>query len=87
VVASADGKGLPPPEQQLAGWCKEWGALPEEGGMLDQDIGLILRMTVSNNVYRTISKVRGMMGAQIHNLTDADRRIIRSLMDAGVFSG
>ena len=50
-----------PPELELGLSCERWGALPSAGGLLDQDIGLMMRMSAVVNVYRAIrsEKERG----------------------------
>lgn len=80
---AADG-GPPPVELSIAWNCNRWNCLPEAGGLLDQDWSLITRMNAAQNVYNVVSKLRNMKGAQIHALTDGDRRILRYLKDIGV---
>lgn len=41
------------------------------------------RMAGLSNVYNTVVKLRGMVGAEIHRLTMPDRRLIRMLRDMG----
>ena len=49
--------------------------------MLDQDHALIVRMTVAKNVFATLKRFRNMKGAEIHSLTDGERRALRYLRD------
>ena len=66
----------------LTAWqCEQWNALPEAGGIYDQDAALMYRMGVLTGIYRTVSKVRNMQGDQIHRLTAGERRLIRRLRD------
>jgi len=55
VVDFADGEGEPPPLLDLGLRCKQWGTLPEPGGLLDQPAGLIAKMTHAVNVYENWS--------------------------------
>jgi len=50
VVDYAEGKGPPPQELIEAFQARQWG-LPEPGGRLDQQAGLVVRMTYALNVY------------------------------------
>mgnify|MGYP000921731556 CR=1 FL=1 len=88
VVAVIDSDGQPPPELRLAWNCQRWGTLPDDGGMYSQDAYLIQRMNILSNIYDALSKLRNSKGAQIHNLTDRERKILRHLVDLGLlFSG
>lgn len=78
-----DGDGPPPPELRLVWWCGE-ARSPEAGGVLDQDYGLQVRMTAAGNVYRVLSRYRGLRGHAIHTLTDPERRMLRYLLDMGL---
>lgn len=82
-MADSDPETQPPGELKLAWWCGD-NLLPEVGGVLDQDYGLMQRMNVLHNVYRTVQRVRGMRGAEIHRLTDGERSIIKWLRDDGM---
>lgn len=72
------------PELRLAFLCSQWGALPETGGVLDQENQLLMRMTKLKNVYYTVSRYRNSQGKQIHNLSIQDRQILRGLIDDGM---
>jgi len=52
------------------------GALPDAGGILDQDWRLMYRARVALNVYNAMSRLRGAIGKQIHQLTDNERDIL-----------
>jgi len=57
VLAAADaaeGVGGMPAELELALQCERWGALPEPGGLLDQPMGLLARMSAVLNVYNAL---------------------------------
>ena len=62
--------------------CQRYpGALPEAGGLMDQDYSLMHRMAMLSNTYDVISRMRNMQGAQIHQLTISERKMIRWLHD------
>lgn len=77
--------GEPPPSELSLMWISQGfnSALPDSGGILDQDYTLIMRMQGLNNIYRTITKSRNLVGDQIHSLTASERRIIKWLLDEG----
>lgn len=58
--------------------------LPDAGGVLDQDYGLMYRMRSLQNIYRTVSRLRNLKGKDIHSLTDSERRLLRGLRDLGL---
>lgn len=37
---------------------RSWGALPDPGGLLDQEYGLLDRMTLALNVYQAFTSIR-----------------------------
>lgn len=74
----------PPPELVLGWQLRKWGGLPDVGGYLDQDGLLMERLTAIANIYDAVSRVRSMTGAQIHQLSDGERRIIKMLRDNGL---
>ena len=43
-----------PAELELALICERWQALPNPGGVLDQPLGLLQRMSTALSVYRAI---------------------------------
>ena len=59
-------------------------ALPDAGGLLDQDYGLITRMRGLGNIYQTVERSKGLYGKEIHSLTTNERRIIKWLLDEGL---
>jgi len=61
-----------------------WGALPKGGGMYNQPYQTIQNMTVTSNVYDTVSYLRGLQGDNIHRLTNSQRVLLRWLMDMGI---
>ena len=78
-------RGQPPPaDLQLAWKCQQWGALPDAGGMNDQDYKRLQGMSVSLNIYNTISYMKNLKGSDIHRLSDSQRRMIRWLLDQGI---
>lgn len=64
--------------------CEQHNALPESGGILEQDYQTVSRMDRLNNIYRAVARFRTARGEQIHSLTDSERVILRSLMDMGI---
>lgn len=81
AVAAADRAEPPPVDLRLWWMCDRFGALPDVGAVYDQDAVTIRRMSVLDNIYNAVIRLRGMHGAQIHNLSVPERRIIRSLLD------
>ena len=51
-------KNAPPPELSLAFRAEQWGVLPEPGGLRDQRIGELDRMTAAMNAYRAMKGYR-----------------------------
>ena len=83
VVAHID-HASPPPKDLVLVWDMErWGALPDSGGILDQDAEIMNRSRVLQSVYKTVNRLRNMKGAEIHKLTDGERRVIGNLKRAG----
>ena len=58
--------------------------LPESGGYYDQDAHTMKQMNVLMNVYRVIERLHNLHGAAIHQLTEAERAVIRELMDQDI---
>jgi ABC-type phosphate/phosphonate transport system ATPase subunit len=85
VVDAVSSDAAPPPELRLAWSCQKWGCLPEAGAYLDQDYELLNRMTVFSNVHTTVARYRSLHGNAIHSLNDGERKMLRWLMDSGVF--
>lgn len=77
----------PPPKDLVLGWDMErFTALPEGGGLLDQEAGTMQRVRVALSIYKVLSRLRNMKGAEIHKLTDGERKIIGNLQRAGYIS-
>ena len=51
---AAEGIGAMPAELEMALLCERWNSLPDAGGVLDQKVGLLARMTTALNVFRAI---------------------------------
>lgn len=83
AVDAVDGNAPAPPELQLAWNCERWKCLPEAGAYLEQEHSLMMRMNVLNNIYGAYSHYRNAHGAQIHSLSESERRILRALKDDG----
>ena len=78
--------GEPPPAELRQAWeCERWKTLPEPGGLNDQEYSLLTRMAVLDNVYSTVHRFRNLHGEQINYLTTSERRLIRYLIDQGLF--
>ena len=77
--------GAPPPDDLvLHDWCEKYHALPDAGGLFDQDYFRMMRMSVLANVHNAYARLRNMVGEQIHSLSEGDRRVLRSLRDLGL---
>ncbi len=68
----------------MAWWCKQWNALPEAGGLHDQDYVLMRRMSELDTVYHTVVKLRSARGAQIHQLTHGEQVVVQQLREMGL---
>ena len=55
---AAEGYGSMPAELELGLQCEQWKALPETGGLLDQPLGLMARMSAAVNIYQAIRSER-----------------------------
>lgn len=87
-MACIDDDEPPPPELNLAWQCEHWKALPDAGGLFDQDQRLMRRMTGTLNIYRAIEHLRNAQGEQIHSLSESERKILGSLVKMGLlFNG
>ena len=52
AAACAEDPRLSPPDILSLAWqCRAWRALPEAGGVLDQPVGLLSKMTALDNIY------------------------------------
>jgi hypothetical protein len=62
--------------------------MPDAGALLDQDYQQIRQMEVCANVYDAVSRLRNSRGAQIHSLTESERKILGWLVkERMLFSG
>ena len=64
--------------------CMRYGALPEPGGLLDQDAGTRGRMSLLGNTYDTVQRVRGLVGDKIHDMRPEDGRLLVWLENNGI---
>ena len=78
------GDGPAPPELRLYWQCQRYGGLPDAGGLLEQDAGLIERMTTLGAVYEAVEHVRSLKGADIHNMRPSAGRILMWLETMGI---
>jgi hypothetical protein len=69
-------------ELEIAWMCGDHH-LPDSGGILDQDGFLMRKITACRNVYGTLYRMKHLKGADIHKMTDNERKIVRSLMEGG----
>ena len=81
VVASIDGKEDPPPVLRLSWLSRKYSALPEAGGVMDQEYAMLHKMDVVSNVHDALNRLRGFKGDAIHGMSAGDRRLIKSLRD------
>jgi hypothetical protein len=72
----------PPMELQLAWMCGDH-RLPDGGGVLDQDAGLMRRLTCCRNIYQVLYRMKHLTGKQIHTMTDNERKLVKALRDGG----
>jgi len=68
----------------MAWQCERWNALPEAGGLFDQDAKLMTRMTALSNIYATVARYRSLVGREIHSLKGSERRLLGMLHDEGM---
>lgn len=61
-----------------------YGSMPDAGGLMDQDAGLLGRMSLLGSVYDTVQRVRGLVGEQIHDMRPEDGRLLMWLESIGV---
>ena len=63
ACASAAEGGAMPAVLELALMCDQWKALPEAGGILEQPVGLLQKMSFCLNAYNAVlsEKNRGSM--------------------------
>jgi hypothetical protein len=88
VVECVDSDEPPPAELRLAWDCKYWNTMPDAGAYYDQDYFLLMRMRSLSNIYNVMTKLRNAHGAQIHSLTENDRKLLKYIMDLGlIFNG
>lgn len=64
--------------------CMRYGSMPDAGGLLEQDAGLLGRMSLLGSVYDTVQRVRGLVGEQIHDMRPDDGRLLVWLESMGV---
>lgn len=87
AVLAADRKGSPPPDLQLALFCGDYH-LPDKGAIHDQDYGLMRRMIYLSNTYRTVRRMRGLLGDAINTqLSQSERLLLGDLQEMGVLTG
>lgn len=73
-----------PPELDMAFMVEKYHALPDAGGLYEQDARLMRRMSGVMNIYKALSRWRTLTGKQVHQLTEGERKILRLLKDMGL---
>lgn len=84
AIASGDDTAAAPPELRLFWMCQRYGALPEPGGLFEQDAGLLERMAVLGSTYDAVTHMRSLKGPEIHNMNPSAGRVILWLEKQGV---
>jgi len=77
-------QAIPPPELRLYWMCMRYSVLPETGGLMEQDAGLMNRMSLYGNIHDAVQRVRGLVGDQIHDMRPDDGRMLMWLERQGV---
>lgn len=85
VRAARYGEPAPPP-LRLAQMCGAFH-LPDAGGVHDQEFATFNAMRTLDNVYSVVQAVMNMKGKQIHQMNMHQRRVVRFLLDLGVYDG
>ena len=73
-----------PQDLLIAFQCETWQTMPEAGGLYDQDYATMTRITACRNIYSALSHLRNASGAQIHTLSDGERKILGMLVKMGL---
>jgi len=81
VVECITDDAPPPVELRIAWQCNRWNTLPESGGLYEQDYRTLLLMTATSNIYNAVTRMQNLKGKRIHELTEAERKVIRVLVD------
>lgn len=84
AVDAADGDRDVPPELQLYWTCQRFGGLPDAGPILEQDAGLLSRMSLLSAAYDAVQHMRGLKGDEIHKMNPAHGRTIAWLDEIGI---
>ena len=87
-MADAAHNGQAPPpifELSLMGLCKTFNCTPSQ--ILDEDADMISKMMTFDNVYNAIKTARSAEGKALHNIPEGYKRIIKNLMEAGIYKG
>lgn len=81
-------KGAPPPPELVLAWdCHQYGALPDSGGVLDQDFRLLRRMNTVQAIHSAFSIYRSASGEAIHRLPNWVGVNIAYLIENGIGVG
>jgi len=67
-------------------WNYQGSFLSDIGKGIEADYGLFCRMLFLENVYTTVSHLRNSRGADIHNLSISERKIIAELIRQGLYA-
>jgi len=81
------GKPPPPLDLQLAWMCGD-NHLPADGGVLEQDAGLMARMATLRNTHRLVTKYYSLKGVEINTrLSPSERVALKELDELGLLGG
>lgn len=85
-MAYAEGRdGVEPPaELTLYFMTQNYHALPDAGGLYEQDARMMNHMSTLGNIYHTVKRIRGARGEDIHRLSDSDLDMWDRLSKMGV---
>lgn len=79
-AANAARKGEQPPhELQLAWTCERYHCLPRTGGIVDQELGLMEKMTMARNVYDACRAMKANAGNIKWQVSDEGKKVIETI--------
>ncbi len=79
VVACAVKGDTPPPELKIIWRCQRFGCLPDAGGYMDQDVELMDKGVLYEDVYNLTRKWRAVRN--VKELTAEEARLFKLLRD------
>lgn len=69
-------------EAYIMALCMTFGCLPSQ--IMKEDAVLINKMLVDRNIMQAMQKLRGSVGAEIHNLPPETSRILQEVSNMGI---